>query len=124
MRRSPPPLRPSIPLMRLVPRCSPRPHPRILALPRPEGVRSMNTPIRWNTSASRIVSALARPKWDEVRLGLTLVALGYVCLFVLVVPGLVLIRLAHQGGPPDSPFGLGADGATGLGLILASMGAF
>jgi len=84
----------------------------------------MNTPIRWNASASRVLSALARPKWDEVRLGLTLISLGYVCLFVLVVPGLVLVRLANSGGPPDSPFGLGPDTATGLGWILASLGAF
>lgn len=84
----------------------------------------MNTPIRWNASASRMVSAVARPKWEEVRQGLTFAALAYVCLLALVVPGVFLVRLAHQGGSPDAFFGLDADGANALGWILASSGTF
>jgi hypothetical protein len=82
----------------------------------------MSTPIRWNASASRMVNALARPKWEEVCQGLRCAGLGYLCLFAFVVPGVLLVWLARQGGSPDDPFGLGADDATTLGWVLAAAG--
>src|SRR6266516_3785183 len=91
---------------------------------RPRGVQTMNTPIRWNASASQMVHAVARPKWEEVSQGLSRAALGYVCLLALVVPGTFLVWLAHQASPSDPLFGLGVDGVSTLGWILAATGAF
>src|SRR5438270_11250779 len=95
-----------------------------VALLRPRGVKSMNTPIRWNASASQMVHAVARPKWEEVRHGLRLAALGCVCLLALGVAGVFLVWLAHQVGPSDPLLGLGTAGVNTLGWILAATGVF
>ena len=59
----------------------------------------MNTPIKWNASASGLVAAVSRPKWVEVRRGLRRILLGHLCLLLVAVPGLGLAWLseARQG---------------------------
>lgn len=54
-------------------------------------------PIKWNTSPSGMLLALARPRWAETRQGLLLAQLGHICLLALAVPGMVLLRLASSG---------------------------
>jgi hypothetical protein len=70
-----------------------------------------------------MVHTIARPKWEEVRQGLSRAALGYVCLLVLGLPGVFLVWLAHQIGPSAPLFGLGVDDTATLGWVLAGTGA-
>src|SRR6266567_2449608 len=96
----------------------------------------MSTPIRWNASASRMVAAVARPKWEEVRQGLTFAVLGYVssapqshaakefafaCLCcTLVVPG--CFGLAYCLGGGESKVLQAAGGSLALLSVLLFSG--
>lgn len=82
----------------------------------------MNTPIKWNTSPSGMIFALARPRWAEVRQGLTLVQAGLLFLLTVAAPGLLLTRLAFRESPLVSAAGLSAADVAQLGWLLAGLG--
>lgn len=81
----------------------------------------MDHQIKWNSSPSRLVTALARPKWKEVRQGLLLAMLGNVLALAAAPAGLSLVL--GQGGPLAARLGLPPDEATLLGWVLAVGGA-
>jgi hypothetical protein len=84
----------------------------------------MNTPVKWNASASRLLHASTKSRWWEVLRGLKFLVAGYLALFVLAVPGLFLWTAAGGAFPTLWRLGLeGNDGAEFLGLIMGCTGA-
>jgi hypothetical protein len=81
----------------------------------------MSTSIKWNASASKEVSAVARPRWKQLRQGFGLAVTGQVWFLALALPGLLLLgplgwrvaRLCH----------LEADDTLALSLLLLGGGA-
>src|SRR5436305_1221363 len=54
----------------------------------------MSTSIKWNTSASKEVAAVARPRWKQVRQGLGLAVMGQFWFLALALAGLLLALLS------------------------------
>jgi hypothetical protein len=82
----------------------------------------MSTPIKWNTSPSGMVFALARPRWTEVRRGLAFVQVGLFFLLFLVVPSLLLTRLARREVLLVTITGYTPEEAVELGWVLVGVG--
>jgi hypothetical protein len=79
-------------------------------------------PIRWNTSPSGMLLAMARPRWAETRQGLTVTQVGYACLLVLVTPSMILLRLGAAGTFLSRRSAVTTEQALTLGLILVITG--
>jgi hypothetical protein len=75
----------------------------------------MSSSIKWNASASRQVSTIARPKWRELRGGLTLALVGQPLALVLGLVGLYL--LATWGGALGARLDLDPDDAALIGWV-------
>src|SRR5689334_254762 len=85
----------------------------------------MSTAIPSSMSPSRAVLARTKVGWQELSHGLSLVNLGYLSLFALVLPGLVFVWLFDHAGR----LGLRLDrqqleAAFYLGVLLLGAGAF
>ena len=83
----------------------------------------MNTPIRWNSSASGETSSL-QVKWRAVKKGLRLMLLSYVAAFVLIGPGVALLWASQHFKPVDlkQRTFLTPEQAEGLGWALVAIG--
>ncbi|MCI0639339.1 MAG: hypothetical protein L0Y72_29195 [Gemmataceae bacterium] len=80
----------------------------------------METAVRWNSSGSRELPKLSFPKWREIRQGFIIAFIGFVFLFMVALPGLLLL------GPSKwtvvSTFGIRVDAAMAIGEVLAIFG--
>jgi hypothetical protein len=85
-----------------------------------ERTAPMNTPIKWNACGSREVSAIARPRWREIRHGLVLAVGGN----VLLAPGLLGLLLLTRSLSEQwlAPLALEPEDAGIIGVVLAGLG--
>jgi hypothetical protein len=82
----------------------------------------MSRVIAWNSSGSREVTSIARPRWREVRQGLVLALVGY---FLLLGPGLLgLLLLVAENNPAADWLRLNDEDAEALAQALAGLGGF
>jgi hypothetical protein len=81
----------------------------------------MDTPIKWNASASRQFTTVARPRWGQVRLGLLLAVVGEVLFLGLGLLGLALLRPLNE--PAAALFVVEPEDIDALGWLLVSVGA-
>src|SRR5262245_43668366 len=81
----------------------------------------MKTPVKWNASGSRQVSAVARPRWREVRQGLVLALLGFGLVLLSALAGLSLVGRRGEAVVPS--LGIDPDDAIPFALTVAGAGA-
>jgi hypothetical protein len=81
----------------------------------------METPIKWNSSGSRQVHTVARPRWREVRQGLVLASLGLWLFLLFAFAGLFLV--GRRGALLIASLGIDPDDAIPFALIVAGAGA-
>jgi hypothetical protein len=74
------------------------------------------TTIKWNASASRQVTAIARPKWKELRWGLSMSLVGQPLALTSGLAGLYLV--ATMGGPLGARLDVSPDDAVLIGWTL------
>jgi hypothetical protein len=83
----------------------------------------MKTPVRWNASGSALLSRVSRPRWTEVRQGLSLVLGGHLVLLALIAPSLSLVwHRPYQWPPLEIWLGLSVEEVQNIGLIIACVG--
>jgi hypothetical protein len=85
-------------------------------------MRTMDGPVKWNTSASKQVPTLAHPKWRQVRQGLILALAGQPLTLVFGLAGLYLV--AVPDGPLAARLNLPLEDASLVGWILVGGGLF
>ncbi len=81
----------------------------------------MDTPIKWNASASRQFATVARPRWRQVRQGLILAAVGEALFLGLGLLGLSLLGRLNE--PAASLLVVEPEDVDALAWLLVSLGA-
>jgi hypothetical protein len=85
----------------------------------------MSTVIPSSAPPSRAVLARTKVRWQELSQGLSLVTLGYLSLFALVLPGLAFVWLFDHAGRVGLPLDRQQlEAAFYLGVLLLGAGAF
>jgi hypothetical protein len=79
----------------------------------------MDTPIKWNSSSSREMARVARPKWEEVRQGLLLAVAGHFCLLLFGAPAAYLF--GPHGVDTVLEMGLSSEDAVDLGWLAVGL---